>query len=44
MNMDERAIRLLLEEWTRATRDDRRNDILRNHTDDVLIFDVLPPL
>ena len=44
MDMDERTIRQLLEEWTRATRDDRRDDILRNHTDDVLIFDVLPPL
>lgn len=44
MTADERAIRHVLEQWTRATREDRREDILANHSDDVRIFDVLPPL
>jgi len=41
---DETAILKLLTEWTRATSDGRQDDVLRNHSDDALIFDVLPPM
>ena len=44
MNTDEIAIRQLLEEWTRVTREGPQDDVLKNHSDNVLIYDVLPPL
>lgn len=44
MSTDELAIRQLLEEWTRVTREGPRDDVLGNHSDEVLIYDVLPPL
>jgi ketosteroid isomerase-like protein len=37
-------IRRVLEQWTEATRMGRREEILANHTSDVTIFDVLPPM
>lgn len=40
----ENEIRGLLADWTRATREGRQDDVLRHHSADVLIFDVLPPL
>ena len=44
MNADVSAIRTLLEDWTRATREGRQDDVLKNHSEVVLIYDVLPPL
>ena len=44
MTTDETAIRQLLAEWTRVTREGPQDDVLKNHSDDVLIYDVLPPL
>lgn len=41
---DERAIRALLDNWTRATRERRDDDVLAAHAADVVIYDVLPPL
>lgn len=44
MNIDELAIRALLDEWTRSTREGRQDDVLKNHDDNVLIYDFLPPM
>ncbi len=44
MNTDETAVRQLLEAWTRATREGRQDSVLKHHSDNVLIYDVLPPL
>ena len=41
---DETEIRQLLREWTRLTREGPQDEVLKNHSEDVLIFDVLPPL
>ncbi len=41
---DERAIRTLLDNWTRATGEGRQDDVLVGHAVDVVIYDVLPPL
>jgi ketosteroid isomerase-like protein len=38
------AIRQLLTAWTRATREGPQDDVLNNHSDDALIYDVLPPM
>ena len=34
----------LLDDWTRATREGRSDDVLSGHAADVVIYDVLPPL
>lgn len=44
MKSGEVAIRDVLEDWARATREGRRDDVLANHLNDLVIFDVLPPL
>lgn len=44
MKSDELAIREVLEGWERATREGRHDDILSNHLDDLVTFDVLPPM
>ena len=44
MNADEAAIRNVLEQWAEATRDGRHEEILANHLDDLVLFDVLSPL
>ncbi len=41
---DETAIRQLLESWAEATRQNRKNDVLKNHLPSLVIFDVLPPM
>lgn len=41
---DEGLIRTLLDDWTRATREGRDDDVLAAHAADVVIYDVLPPL
>jgi len=41
---DESAIRSVLDAWTRATREGRHDDVLTNHDEKVLIYDVLPPM
>jgi ketosteroid isomerase-like protein len=43
-NSHEIAIEQLLSEWTRATREGREDDVLKNHSDNTLIYDVLPPM
>lgn len=37
-------IRAIIEAWADATRQNRKDDILRNHAADLVIFDVLPPM
>jgi ketosteroid isomerase-like protein len=44
LSPDEAAIGSILEAWTKATREGRQEDVLKNHADQVLIFDVLPPM
>jgi ketosteroid isomerase-like protein len=44
MKSEESAIRKVLEDWARATREGRHGDVLANHHDDLVIFDVLPPM
>ena len=41
---DEAAIRELVESWAKAVRAKNLNGILANHSADVLMFDVPPPL
>lgn len=41
---DEAAIRELVESWAKAVRTKNLNGILANHSTDVLMFDVPPPL
>lgn len=43
-SVDINQIRQLLEHWARATRKGLLDDVLTNHTKDVLIYDVLPPM
>src|SRR5690606_11168839 len=40
----EAEVKSVLEAWTAATREHRRDDILRNHAAVLVIFDVLLPL
>jgi ketosteroid isomerase-like protein len=37
-------VRTVLEEWAAATRQNRRDDILKHHSANLVIFDVLPPM
>lgn len=41
---DEAAIRSLVENWARAVRAKNLNGILANHSPDILMFDLPPPL
>ena len=40
----ESEVRAVLEEWAAATRENRRDNILKNHSPNLVIFDVLPPM
>ncbi len=44
MHADEAAIRDVLDRWAEATRNGRQEEILANHLDELVIFDVLSPL
>lgn len=37
-------IRTVLEAWAAATRENKKDEILKNHADDCLIYDVLQPM
>jgi ketosteroid isomerase-like protein len=37
-------VRSVLKEWAEATRQSRRDDILKHHSANLVIFDVLPPM
>ena len=41
---DEAQIRSVLDDWAKATRENRTDDVLKNHASDLVIFDVLPPM
>lgn len=41
---EEVKVRTLLEAWAKATREERQDDVLSGHAEDVLIYDVLPPM
>lgn len=41
---DETAIRLIIEDWASAVRARDLDGVLAHHTDDVLMFDVPPPV
>ena len=38
------AVVSVLEKWAEATRQDRKDDVLNNHAENVVIFDVLGPM
>jgi ketosteroid isomerase-like protein len=38
------GVRAILEEWAAATRQGRKNDVLKHHAESLVIFDVLPPM
>jgi ketosteroid isomerase-like protein len=40
----EAEVRAVLEEWAAATRQGRRGEILKHHSANLVIFDVLPPM
>lgn len=40
----ETGVRVVLEAWAKATRQNRQDDVLKNHVSDLVIFDVLPPM
>ncbi len=40
----ETEIKAILESWAKATRQNKKNEILKNHSKDLVIFDVLPPM
>lgn len=40
----ERGVRAVLDDWARATREGRQEDVLKNHLPDATIYDVLAPL
>jgi uncharacterized protein (TIGR02246 family) len=40
---DEKEIRGLIERWAAAVHEGRMNDVLADHADDILMFDVPPP-
>lgn len=44
MNADEAAIGEVLDQWASATRDGREEEVLANHLEELVIFDVLAPL
>lgn len=44
MRANEAEIRDVLEKWAKATREGRHDDVLANHSDDLVTFDVLPPM
>lgn len=37
-------VRAVLEAWAKATRENRKDEVLKNHVPDLVIFDVLPPM
>lgn len=43
-NENAQGVRAVLESWAKATRENRKDDILKNHVPDLVIFDVLPPM
>jgi len=43
-NEADAEVRTVLEEWAAATRQNRRDDILKHHSANLVIFDVLPPM
>ncbi len=43
-NTAETQVRAVLEDWAKATRQNRQDEILKNHVPDLVIFDVLPPM
>lgn len=44
MNALQAQVYAVLEDWAKATRQNRKDDILKHHVPDLVIFDVLPPM
>jgi len=44
MTTADAEVRALLEEWAAATRQSRTDEILKHHSTNLVIFDVLPPM
>jgi ketosteroid isomerase-like protein len=44
MRTADAEVRTVLEEWAAATRLNRKEDILKHHSMNLVIFDVLPPM
>jgi ketosteroid isomerase-like protein len=40
----ETEVRAVIEAWAKATRQNRKDDVLKNHVSDLVVFDVLPPM
>lgn len=43
-NKNERDVRVVLDDWARATREGRQDEVLQNHLPEATIYDVLAPL
>lgn len=43
-NATETKVRAVLEDWAKATRQNHKDEILKNHVHNLVIFDVLPPM
>jgi ketosteroid isomerase-like protein len=43
-NLHKDTIEKILRAWTRTTREGPPDDVLKNHSDDAQIYDVLPPM
>jgi ketosteroid isomerase-like protein len=41
---NESQIRMLVENWARAVRQGKMEGVLAHHTNDIMMFDVIPPL
>ena len=37
-------VRAVIEAWAQAARQNRKEDVLKNHVSDLVVFDVLPPM
>jgi ketosteroid isomerase-like protein len=44
MNAAGTQVRAVLEDWANATQQNRKDEILKHHVPDLVIFDVLPPM
>jgi len=44
VSKDREEVRAVLESWAEATRLNQQGNILKNHAEDLVIFDVLPPM
>lgn len=44
MNTSQTQVHMVIEDWAQATRQNRKDEILKNHALDLVTFDVIPPM